>query len=86
MSRNDPVEEFVACTLIHLGIDYKSNVKVGDRELDFYLPDYDIYIECKQFYTPRILDQMSEVENVIVVQGLETAHVMFNLARMLVKL
>lgn len=40
--------------------------------LDFYLPDLRIYIEVKQFHTPRIADQLAKVPervSVIVLQG-----------------
>lgn len=37
--------------------------------LDFVLDGVNVYIECKQFHTPRIAEQTSRVENVIVIQG-----------------
>lgn len=37
--------------------------------LDFYLPDYDCYVEVKQFHSDRIAKQMSKRDNVIAIQG-----------------
>lgn len=41
--------------------------------LDFYLPDCDLHIECKQFHSERIAEQMSRAPNVLAVQGIEAA-------------
>ena len=37
--------------------------------LDFYLPDYDIYLEVKQFYSERVIKQLALHDNVILIQG-----------------
>jgi hypothetical protein len=37
--------------------------------LDFYLPDFDVYVEIKQFHSNRIAEQMSRRDNVIAIQG-----------------
>lgn len=61
---SDPVEAEV--------FDYLDGlVERPDNGLDFYLPEFDLYVECKRFYTPRIAEQLSRVpeEKVIVVQG-----------------
>jgi hypothetical protein len=47
--------------------------------LDFYLPDFDLYIEVKQFHTDRISEQMSRAPNVIVAQGREAVTWLANL-------
>lgn len=41
--------------------------------LDFYLPDYDIYIEVKQFHSDRMTNQLKAYENVILIQGKKAA-------------
>lgn len=38
--------------------------------LDFFLPGLDVYVEVKQFHSPRISEQMSRKPNVIVIQGM----------------
>lgn len=65
---SDPVELEVL-EMIE-GIEYHTHV----NGIDFYLPDYDLYIECKRFYTPRIAHQLSKVaqQKVVVVQGVDT--------------
>ena len=42
-----------------------------NRKLDFYLPDYDIFIEIKAFNCPRGINQLIEFhqENVIYISG-----------------
>jgi len=42
--------------------------------LDFYLPHEDVYIKCKEKYTPYITQQTASVDNIIVVQGEAAAH------------
>jgi len=68
---NDPVEILIANGLDKAGIEYVSPCK--NTRLDFYIPDHDIYIECKRFHSDRISEQMSRVENVIAIQGMEAA-------------
>jgi hypothetical protein len=62
----DPVEHIIMVALNAAGIRF---VRDNEADLDFYLPDYDTYIEVKQFHSKRILEQMSRVPNVIVIQG-----------------
>ena len=43
--------------------------------LDFYLPAYDLYVEAKQFHTPRISDQLAKVpvrSNALVLMGMKS--------------
>ena len=40
-----------------------------DVDLDFFLPDYAIYIEVKSFHSPRAIEQLSRHDNVILIQG-----------------
>ncbi len=67
----DPVEKIVAGVLDHRGIRYVHEHK----GLDFYLPDQDIYIECKQFHTDRSNGQLKRAENIILIQGIRAAEV-----------
>lgn len=68
---SDPVEREVAEALDRAGITYT----VGEQThaLDFHLPDFDVHIECKQFYSARISEQMSRHSDVIVIQGMGAA-------------
>jgi len=55
--------------LLRSGINYqRADAGLG---LDFYLPDFDLYIEVKRFHSPRIGEQMSRHPNVIAIQGIE---------------
>lgn len=72
----DPVEKMVEETLILIGMPYEREYKVpnSDHRIDFYLPVFNVYIECKQFNTPRTISQMEAVKNIIVIQGMEAAY------------
>ena len=64
------MEEMTERWLIANGILYRRDDQSQDgTQLDFYLEDFDVYIEVKRFHTPRIAAQMSRAENVIAVQG-----------------
>ena len=66
----DPMEEATARWLLRSGIRHeRADAGLG---LDFYLPDFDLYIEVKRFHSPRIGEQMSRAENVIAVQGIKS--------------
>jgi len=70
----DPVELIVHRALVAAEVPFTSdpNATFG---LDFKLmTEPAIYIECKQFHSPRITEQMSRAHDVIVVQGIEAAH------------
>lgn len=69
----DPIEKIIKEALDHAGISYSQDSAVG---LDFYIPAHQIYIECKQFHTPRISEQISRVSDVIVVQGKRAATIL----------
>jgi len=66
----DPMEFIVRQALVAAGVQFDEN---PSERLDFYLPDQQTYIECKQFYTPRIADQLQLAENVILIQGVGAA-------------
>lgn len=63
----DPIEKIVSNALTERGVAHR-NDDAGSG-LDFILDGVNVYIECKQFHTPRIAEQMSRVDNVIVIQG-----------------
>ena len=66
----DPLEEAVAAILDAAGIAWVSGTPPGTGPgMDFYLPDLDLYIEVKQYFTPRIVRQMQLHPSVIVLQG-----------------
>ncbi len=50
-----PMERQCADMLRELGIQFVDDRKTN---LDFYLPLFDLYIEVKQFHSPRIAEQM----------------------------
>ena len=71
----DPVEKIIAEALTAKGIRFIHNGhgEITEKNLDFYLPDYDVYIECKQFHTDRSSEQLKRHPNVILIQGMEAA-------------
>jgi hypothetical protein len=66
----DPVEGAVASALDNAGFHYDSP---ADNGLDFFVVGMDTYIECKAYYTDRILKQMKLTKNIIVIQGIGAA-------------
>lgn len=62
---NDPVELIIARAL-------NLDPNHDKTNLDFKL-DNGVYIECKQFYTPRAIAQLRRADNVILVQGMKAA-------------
>lgn len=71
---SDPVERIIADALTARGIRFEYEVvRPNGRRIDFYLPAYDLFIEVKQFSTPRTAQQIEGMENVIVIQGKHAA-------------
>lgn len=77
---SDPIELMIAQSLNMANIEYIHESErtgipqlPGQRNLDFEIPAWKIFIEVKQFHTDRIADQIKGFENVIVIQGIEAA-------------
>lgn len=70
-SISDPLEQRVAHALDAVGTRYhhESEGKELTNGLDFYLPDDLVHIEVKRFSTPRTAEQIKDVTNVILLQG-----------------
>lgn len=64
--RGDPMEETFERWLLDNDIIY-TREDHGPTRLDFYLPDYDVYIELKRFHSHRITEQMARAKNVIAI-------------------
>lgn len=69
---DDPIEFIVRNALAMRGVDFVEEPHAPNG-LDFYLPESGVSIECKQFHSPRISEQMSRVPNVIAIQGKDAA-------------
>ncbi len=66
----DPMEREIEKALIDAGVRYETDAGgANESRLDFHLPDFDISIEMKRFYTARTGEQMARAPNVIVAQG-----------------
>ena len=72
MMIKDPIEMIVAEVLQKLNVDYVHELENPNQRLDFYLPDYEIYIECKAFSTPRTSKQIED-RKVILIQSKQAA-------------
>lgn len=70
---DDPMEIAMASALRDAGIRFV--LDDAGSGLDFYLPDFDVYIEVKQFHSDRIAEQMARRKNVIAVQGIPSVAV-----------
>jgi hypothetical protein len=47
------------------------------RSLDFYLPDFDLYIEVKAFHTERINKQLGAYANENIILIIQEASILF---------
>lgn len=67
---DDPMEKQFAmiCRLHDIRCERADQSK-GSSGLDFFLPDYDVYVEVKRFHSPRIAEQMARRPNVVAIQG-----------------
>jgi hypothetical protein len=73
---SDPIERIIADALDARGLEYICDGEGDTNGLDFFLCDFGVHIEVKQFHTDRVAEQMRRVHNVIVIQG-ETAALAF---------
>jgi len=73
VSSKRPIESKIGKALDKAKIKYVDELDERSKGLDFYLVDLDVHIECKQFHTERISEQMSRSSNVVVIQGIKTA-------------
>jgi len=74
-----PIESKISEALDKAKIIYVEEVDERSKGMDFYLVDLDVHIECKQFHTDRISEQMSRSSNVIAVQGIKAAELFSDL-------
>lgn len=73
---SDPMEMAVAQALTRAGIAFTHESEgVHAVPLDFYMPDFETYIEVKQFHSDRIGKQMASAPNVIAIQGREAVSI-----------
>ena len=79
MSFNDPCELIVADALTRAGIKFTHESENKAQGLDFYLPEYDLLIEVKQFASERTADQLRGQVNVMLLQGMPACHAFANM-------
>lgn len=80
MTKPDPMEKMVRSALTAAGIEFVEG-DATDERLDFYLPNIGVHIEVKQFHSPRISEQMSRADEIIVIQGKWACEVFCGLIR-----
>jgi hypothetical protein len=69
----DPVEKVIADVLDKKKIKYLHELDNKGPAIDFYLPEYNLYVECKRYYTERSALQLKANDNIILIQGLDAA-------------
>ena len=69
---SDFLESTIADALDNAKINFVHESENSGQILDFYLPNFDVYIEVKQFHSDRISKQMILRDNVIAVQGIKS--------------
>lgn len=76
----DPVENVIIRALERRMIRYeRPEQKFGQPTLDFFLPDFGVFIEVCAYFTDRKVKQMSGVKNAILIQGKPAAQAFANL-------
>jgi hypothetical protein len=79
---NCPLENQVAEALTKAGVRFVRDSEES-KNLDFYLPDFNIYLEIKGGFTKRIANQCKRDANVIVVQGVKSTEFICRLIKTL---
>lgn len=71
----DPVEAAMMLLLYQYGIQYTRPERDGSCSLDFYLTEYDLYVEVKSWSCERLHEQLrnsrKETSGILVVIGIE---------------
>ncbi len=62
----NPLEVSIESVLTELNIRFE---REGLHRLDFFLPDFNTYIEVKEYHTDRVNQQLKDHAEVILVQG-----------------
>lgn len=73
VSSKRPIETKICKALEDANVAYVDELDERSKGLDFYLLDLDVHIECKQFHTEGISEQMSRSGNIIAIQGMKAA-------------
>lgn len=76
MSHTDPIERIISDALTSAGVRFVGEHDLGQqhaKNLDFYLPEQGIQIECKQFHSERAIRQLAKHPDVILIQGRKAA-------------
>ena len=82
MKTTDPMEQHIEFALREIYEPFETDIGGGNEAgLDFYLPSKGVHIEVKRFHSPRIAEQMSRADNVIVAQGEEAVRYLAYLIR-----
>ena len=76
----DPLEMEVARILDEARVAYIHESSSPHQRLDFYLPAYGVYIECKAYSTDRTAEQIKD-KKVIVLQTMEAVKTFGSLCR-----
>lgn len=81
MHISDPLEQQLADALSKAGVRFvhESEDAHVTKALDFFLPDFGIYLEVKGGHTDRIAWQMSRGANAIAIQGMSSVAFICNL-------
>lgn len=65
----DELERKVGKALSDANIKFIHDSQGGEQRLDFYLPEFNLYIEVKKYHSDRISGQLLLADNIIVLQG-----------------
>lgn len=78
---SDTLEQSIANALNDAYIDFIHESENPHQGLDFYLPEYDVFLEVKKFHSDRISRQMASRDNVIAVQGVKAVNFLISILK-----
>lgn len=71
------LEQKIANALKEENIIFESNA----HRLDFFLPDFNVYIEIKKYHSERSNSQLQSQENIILIQGKKAVDLFCNIIK-----
>lgn len=66
---SNPLEIEIANALNEKGIRFIHESQAVEQRIDFYLPEFNIYIEVKEYYSERSDKQLKANDEIILIQG-----------------
>lgn len=66
---SNSLELEVANVLTDNGIEFIHESQLPGQSLDFFLPQFNVYLEVKEYYSERSSKQLQRSDDIILIQG-----------------